>query len=98
MMGGYSGINLAHDKKNKIQAIYNRRPSVLKVTRPGRKWVGCNKKSGRKGTGGVGGSPGMVIQQKKEYPYRRCEVRTWSCIRVGGIVCETAGAVRRWWN
>ena len=59
---------------------------------------GVTKKGGRKGTGGVGCSPGMVIQQKKEYPYRRCEVRTCSCIRVGGIVCVTAGAVRRWWN
>jgi hypothetical protein len=34
LMVDTAGLNLAHDKK--IQSIYNRKPSVLKVTRPGK--------------------------------------------------------------
>lgn len=69
----------------------------MKVTRPGRKWVGVLKKR-RKKKGREEWEGSRLVIQQKEYPYRRCgEVRSWSCIRVGGIVCcVTTGAVRRW--
>jgi hypothetical protein len=54
-----AGLTSRMTKKKQIQAIYNRRPSVLKVTRPGRKWVGVTKKSGRKRYRRCEGSPGM---------------------------------------
>jgi hypothetical protein len=48
----------------KIQSIYNRKPSVLKPTRPGKKGVGVVKGKIKRKVQGVWGTPGVVIQQK----------------------------------
>jgi hypothetical protein len=56
-----AGLNLAHDKKIQIN-IQGKIPSVLKVTRPGKKKVrGATKR--RKQVQKVRMAPGVVIQQ-----------------------------------
>jgi hypothetical protein len=76
-----AGLNLAHDKKN-TKSIYNRKPSVLKTTRPGKKrCVGVTKKKERYRACGVLQVCGDTTKSTDVV-----EVRTWSCNRMGGIV------------
>jgi hypothetical protein len=79
-----TGSNLAHDKK--YNQYTTERPSVLKMTRPGKKsGEGATKR--RKQVQDVWMTPGVVIQQREVCPCANVsKVRTLSFSRVGGIV------------